>query len=1126
MIPKGVEMPIRRLFLFGASVAVLVAGALQVLTSSAATALGTNVTNRVIVVLRNQEPSLPATSALEPRRQQAIDAVQAPILSELSATHAHINHRYSLINALAATVSPAEEAQLKANPAVAQVVPDQAIRLASPLSPGTLAPSGGGTGNPVPPLPGACATPPAVQLDPQALGEIKADSDVPGAKTARSLGFTGTGVKVAFIADGLDINNQDFIRPNGQHVFVDYQDFSGEGLNVPTGGGEAFLDASSIAAQGRNVYNVQNYSDLPLNRACNIRVEGVAPGASLVALDIFGMEDTGFNSAFLQAIDYAVTHDHVNVLNESLGNNYYPDDPATLDLVKAANDAAVTAGTTVTVSSGDAGVTSTIGTPSTDPNVISAGATTTYRLDAQDGYGGARFPGVTGWLNDNISSFSSGGFEESGRTIDVAAPGELNWALCSTDVATYSDCTDYAGNAIGVQATGGTSESAPLTAGVAALVIEAYRSTHQNHSPSPAVVKQIITSSADDIGAPADQQGAGLIDAYKAVLAAKSYRAARTGQTLLESDSQLNAIGQPGTPQTLTDTITNNGAESQTYLLSTRTLGAYTNLASQKLNLGNSGAHIVDWQGVTDDAVKTTFTVPPRRNRLNVEIAFHNASPSDLNARVRMTLIDPNGKLASYDVPQGDGNYGDAQVTDPAAGTWTAWIYSRNPKAGGSTGPVEFSAKAAAYTSFGQVTPSSLTLAPGQSGNVTLNVSTPATPGDTSGAILLTPSATGADVTSIPVTLRSLIPTGRQSFVAVLTGGNGRGINTGETFFYQMDVPSGEPELNATVTLANNPNNPFGAWLISPSGEPLAYAANDLPSAQAPGYTAVQGAQLHVLAPAAGRWTLIVGFMPQVSGDATATPFTVATDQAAVPATATGLPNSSDTVLTAGNTYTYNVTIKNRGTAPEAYFLDARQPTTSQVTLGELNGNSVTVEPTTVNSNIPVWLVPTHTTELSGSATTAGTLPIQFDLGAPFGDPDIGSNQGTSVSAAFSANPIGQGVWDILPQLVGPTDNGGSESVTSSLSATIEAFDPMVTPGQGDVWFGSVNPASLSNVVLPLTSPTATASLPVTITPTGPAGTIDQGTLYVDDANLTVFQVFSTLDGNEVAAIPYSFKVG
>ena len=78
----------------------------------------------------------------------------------------------------------------------------------------------------------------------------------------------------------------------------------------------------SIAAQGNNVYNVSNYSDLPLNRPCYIRIVGVAPGASLVGLDIFGAEDAGFSSSFIQAIDYAVSVDHVNVLNESLGNNF------------------------------------------------------------------------------------------------------------------------------------------------------------------------------------------------------------------------------------------------------------------------------------------------------------------------------------------------------------------------------------------------------------------------------------------------------------------------------------------------------------------------------------------------------------------------------------------------------------------------------------------------------------------------------------------------------------------------------------------------------------------------------------------------------------------------------------
>ena len=80
----------------------------------------------------------------------------------------------------------------------------------------------------------------------------------PTTPQAQSLA-TGKGVKVAFFADGLNINNPDFIRPDGSHVFIDYRDFSGDGLNAPTGAAEAFGDASSIAAQGRETYDISSF---------------------------------------------------------------------------------------------------------------------------------------------------------------------------------------------------------------------------------------------------------------------------------------------------------------------------------------------------------------------------------------------------------------------------------------------------------------------------------------------------------------------------------------------------------------------------------------------------------------------------------------------------------------------------------------------------------------------------------------------------------------------------------------------------------------------------------------------------------------------------------------------------
>ena len=161
---------------------------------------------------------------------------------------------------------------------------------------------------------------------------------------------------------------------------------------------------------------------------CNITVRGMAPGASLIGMKVFGAASSAYSSVIIQGMDWAVTHDHADVISESFGG--YPIPDTAQDMIRRFNDAAVAAGVTVSQGSGDSGATASPSAPSTDPLVLNAGANTNFRAYAQTVSYAYQFSKGT-YLSDNISSIGGGGFGQDAQTVDLVAPGEADWALCT-----------------------------------------------------------------------------------------------------------------------------------------------------------------------------------------------------------------------------------------------------------------------------------------------------------------------------------------------------------------------------------------------------------------------------------------------------------------------------------------------------------------------------------------------------------------------------------------------------------------------------------------------------------------------------------------------------------------------
>ncbi|MGO8884702.1 MAG: hypothetical protein ACLQI7_13535, partial [Streptosporangiaceae bacterium] len=142
-----------------------------------------------------QMAAAPVGSSAQTARSAATASDQAPVMSELRAVHATHVQGYTLINALSATVSQGEMARLKANSAVAEVIPDVTIKGASPEQASASVKTAGTSLTPNV-IPGACGKNGQAQLAPEGLSLTNTASDNPHQQTARTLGITGAGVKV------------------------------------------------------------------------------------------------------------------------------------------------------------------------------------------------------------------------------------------------------------------------------------------------------------------------------------------------------------------------------------------------------------------------------------------------------------------------------------------------------------------------------------------------------------------------------------------------------------------------------------------------------------------------------------------------------------------------------------------------------------------------------------------------------------------------------------------------------------------------------------------------------------------------------------------------------------------
>ncbi|MCY4490416.1 MAG: S8 family serine peptidase [Thaumarchaeota archaeon] len=343
------------------------------------------------------------------------------------------------------------------------------------------------------------------------------------------------------------------LDPDGNFFGV-MSDFAGHGTS----------SAATIASQGTEEYNIYNDTQKHTLR-------GAAPGVKILPIKALWFGDTIYSWLWAAGFENMEQHwnftgkPRVDIISNSWGVSNFPAIGSVpgMDVLSLVVAALATPGTlhddfggiTMITSAGNSGHGyGTMGTPNSSPLGITVGATTNNVFVGYGPFEGQPRFGNSTAHHSHVVDFSSRGPSAVGDPkpdlVSVGAYGFVPSNMLKMSKDSREDSfTLY----------GGTSMSAPIVAGNAAVLMEGLHNMQIDYTPYD--IKNILMSTAKDLGNDSFTQGAGLSDVETAL----DFVHAREGLFIVYNDASYQNIQDVLSPAISAVNSTRIGLEQFTF---------------------------------------------------------------------------------------------------------------------------------------------------------------------------------------------------------------------------------------------------------------------------------------------------------------------------------------------------------------------------------------------------------------------------------------------------------------------------------------------------------------------------------------------------------------------------------